>query len=76
MLVILSRLIGESKGVGIDEGTDGEDIGDRDGDSDNCDGDVEDVTGGSDELRSQLSGSFLLWIPLLFSVPNPTSLIM
>jgi hypothetical protein len=81
VVVILSRLIGESKGVGID-GADDDDVGDRDGDSDEeDDGDDEmdggdDEMDGSDELRSQQSCSFLLLIPPLLSFPTPSSLIM
>lgn len=73
-MVILSRLIGESKGVRIDGGDD-DDVGDRDGDSDEED-DGDDEMDGSDELRSQHSCSFLLLIPPLFSLPTPSSLIM
>jgi hypothetical protein len=74
VVVILSRLIGESKGVGID-GADDDDVGDRDGDSDEED-DGDDEMDGSDELRSQQSCSFLLLIPPLLSFPTPSSLIM
>jgi hypothetical protein len=74
VVVILSRLIGESKGVGID-GSDDDDGGERDGDSDEED-DGDDEIDGSDELRSQQSWSFLLLIPPLFSLPTPSSLIM
>lgn len=75
MFVILSRLTGESKGVEIDDGADDGEIGDRDGDSDEDEEDDE-MEDGSDEVRSQLSCSFLLLLPPPFAVPNLTSLIM
>lgn len=76
MFVILSRLIGESTGVGTDA-ADEDNTGDRIGDSGDEEGDGDgDETDGSDEVRSQLSISFLLLIPPLFSLPILTSRIM
>lgn len=72
VVVILSRLIGESSKDGEDEG---DDDGDRDGDDDSADEEMD----GDDEATSEASDSFLLLIltpPSLSLLPALTSLVV
>ena len=81
VLVILSRLIGESNVVGDDGADNDDDNGDLDGDgedgedNDGGDGDGEMDGGDEGERSNEDSRSFLLLIPLS-SLPTLTSFVM